>query len=119
METVADCIFCKIVAGEIPADIVATSTGAIAFRDINPKAPVHCLVIPTEHYENVAELAAADPEVLAELVGLAEGVAMMAADTPGGESFRLIFNNGAEAGQAVFHVHGHVLAGEKLGWNPA
>ena len=121
MGTQPDCLFCRIVAGEIPADIVATSDGAIAFRDIDPKAPIHALVVPTEHYDNVAELAAENPQVLAELVGLAEGVAMLSdADTADNSGdFRLIFNNGPEAGQSVFHVHGHVLAGGKLGWNPA
>jgi len=111
----ADCLFCKIAAHEVPADILATSTNAIAFRDIDPKAPLHALVVPNDHYENVAELAAVNPDVLAELVELAEGVADMAADG----DFRLIFNNGANAGQSVQHVHGHVLAGKQLGWNPA
>lgn len=111
----ADCLFCKIAANEIPADVVATSTNAIAFRDINPQAPLHALVIPTDHYETVAELAADNPDLLAELIGLAEGVADLAADG----DFRLIFNSGADAGQSVPHVHGHVLGGKQLGWNPA
>jgi len=116
MDAQSDCVFCKIVAGEIPADVIATSSGAMAFRDVSPKAPMHVLVVPTEHYDNVATLAAADPEVLAEMIGLAEGVAMM--ESPDGD-FRLIFNTGPNAGQSVFHVHGHVLGGKQLGWNPA
>jgi len=110
-----DCLFCKITAHEIPAEILATSTNATAIRDINPQAPLHALVIPNDHYDNVAELAAENPEVLAELVALAEGVTDMSGDS----DFRLIFNNGPGAGQSVNHVHGHVLAGKQLGWNPA
>ena len=101
-------IFSKIVAGEIPADVVRDTERVLAFRDIAPQAPVHVLVIPkTPAYRNVAELAAADPELLAELVAVAEDIANEHAD---GE-FRLVFNTGENAGQTVFHVHAHVLAG--------
>jgi histidine triad (HIT) family protein len=124
------CIFCQIVAGAIPAQLLGASASSIAIADINPQAKVHALVIPRSHYANVAELAAADPGQLADLVELAQQVAATAtataiADTgatPGNETagdFRLIFNSGATAGQSVFHVHGHVIAGQKLGWNPA
>jgi histidine triad (HIT) family protein len=111
----ADCLFCKIVAGDIPADVVATSERVIAFRDIDPKAPVHVLVVPQEHHGDVAVLAAADPSLLAEVVALADQVAGDLADG----QFRLIFNSGPHAGQSVFHVHGHVIAGADLGWTPA
>jgi len=101
-------VFSKIVAGEIPADIVRDSDRVIAFRDIQPQAPVHILVVPkTGEYENVAQLAAADPALLAEMVAMAQDIADEYADG----QFRLVFNSGASAGQTVFHVHAHVLAG--------
>lgn len=101
-------VFTRILNGEIPAELVAQTENAFAIRDIAPQAPVHLLVIPkTEEYRNVVELAAGDPALLAELVGLANAVA---AEQSGGD-FRLVFNTGAGAGQTVFHVHAHVLAG--------
>ncbi|SKC68336.1 HIT domain-containing protein [Krasilnikoviella flava] len=110
-----DCLFCKIVAGDVPADVVASTDRVIAFRDIDPKAPVHVLVAPREHHGDVATLAAADPALLAEVVQLADRVAGDLADG----QFRFVFNSGPRAGQSVFHVHGHVLAGAQLGWTPA
>lgn len=106
-----ECLFCRIVAGEIPATLVAEGPGTVAFRDIDPQAPVHVLVVPRRHFANVAELAEADPQLLAELVGLARSVA----EAEGASAHRLVFNSGAEAGQTVFHVHGHVLAGSPTG----
>ena len=101
-------MFSRIVAREIPAEIVFESDDVIAIRDIAPKAPVHLLVIPkTEQYRDVAELAAGDPALLAELVRVAQQLANEQSD---GE-FRLIFNTGESAGQTVFHVHAHVLGG--------
>lgn len=101
-------IFTRILRGEIPSEIIAETENAFAIRDIAPKAPVHLLVIPkSEEYRNVVELAAGDPDLLAELVGLANTVA---AEHAGGD-FRLVFNTGAGAGQTVFHVHAHVLGG--------
>ena len=101
-------IFTRIVAREIPADIVFESERVIAFRDIAPKAPVHLLVVPkTEQFANVVELAAGDPALLAEMVAVANDLAAEHADG----DFRLIFNSGENAGQTVFHVHAHVLAG--------
>jgi histidine triad (HIT) family protein len=101
-------IFERIVAREIPADIVFESEHLIAFRDIAPQAPVHLLVVPkTAEYANVVELAAGNPQLLAEVVATAKTLAEQHA----GGDFRLVFNTGAEAGQTVFHVHAHVLAG--------
>lgn len=111
----ADCLFCQIVAGQTPADVVASTERVIAFRDIAPKAPVHVLVVPREHHGDVAVLAAAEPALLADVVALADPVAGDLADG----QYRLIFNSGPRAGQSVFHVHGHVLAGARLGWTPA
>lgn len=101
-------IFSRIIAREIPADIVFESERLVAFRDIAPQAPVHILVVPkTEDYANVTELAAGDPGLLAEIVETAQILASEHADG----DFRLVFNTGANAGQTVFHVHAHVLAG--------
>jgi histidine triad (HIT) family protein len=101
-------IFSRIRTGEIPSEILAETENAFAIRDISPQAPVHLLVIPkTEQYRNVVELAAGDPDLLAELIGLANSLAAEHADG----DFRLIFNTGPSAGQTVFHVHAHVLAG--------
>jgi histidine triad (HIT) family protein len=110
-----DCLFCRIVAGEVPADVVASTELSVAFRDLDPKAPVHVLVVPREHHRDVVALAAADPSQLADLVALAQQVAT---DLDEGE-FRLVFNTGPRSGQSVFHTHGHVLAGAQLGWTPA
>lgn len=103
-----DTIFGKIVSGEIPVEILAETERVIAFPDIAPQAPVHVLVIPkTTEYADVTELAAGDPGLLAEMVAVAKRLAEQLSN---GE-YRLIFNNGASAGQTVFHVHAHVLAG--------
>ena len=108
MDNTEPSIFSRIVAREIPADVVFESERVIAFRDIAPQAPVHVLVVPkTEDYRDVVELAAGDPELLAELVATARAIAAEHADG----DFRLVFNTGASAGQTVFHVHAHVLAG--------
>ena len=102
-------IFTRIVEREIPADIVFESDTIIAFRDIAPQAPVHLLVVPkTEAFANVAELAAGDPALLAEIVATATKLAAEHADG----DYRLVFNSGEKAGQTVFHVHAHVLAGD-------
>lgn len=108
MSSAEPTIFERIIAREIPADIVHETETIIAFRDIAPKAPVHVLVVPkTACYRDVAELAAGDPALLAEVVATAQALATEHADG----HFRLIFNTGANAGQTVFHVHAHVLAG--------
>lgn len=102
-------VFTRILNGEIPAEIVAETERAFAIRDIAPQAPVHLLVIPkSAEYRDVVELAAGDPALLAELVGLAAEVAQQHGIAG---QFRLVFNTGAEAGQTVFHVHAHVLGG--------
>lgn len=101
-------VFTRILQGEIPSEIIAETENAFAIRDIAPQAPVHLLVIPkSQDYRNVVELAAGDPDLLSELVGLANTLAAEHADG----DFRLIFNTGPAAGQTVFHVHAHVLAG--------
>jgi histidine triad (HIT) family protein len=108
-----DCLFCRIVAGEIPATVVHETETTLAFRDIDPKAAVHVLVIPKEHYPDVVALASSDPAATADLVEAATAVAEGEGLT--GDGFRLLFNTGRFAGQEVFHVHAHVLGGEPLG----
>ena len=101
-------IFSKIIAGEIPADIVRDTERLIAFRDIAPQAPVHILVVPkSETYRDVVELAAGDPSLLAEMVEMGHDIAREHCDG----QFRLVFNTGEQAGQTVFHVHAHVMGG--------
>lgn len=108
------CLFCRIVAGEIPATRVAETAECIAFRDINPQAPVHVLVIPREH---VASLdGASEPAMIGRMALLA---ARIARDEGVAESgYRTVFNTNADAGQTVFHLHLHLLGGRQLGWPP-
>ena len=108
-----DCLFCRIVAGEIPATVVHRTDTTVAFRDIDPKAPTHVLVIPVEHHADIPALAAANPAAGADLLAAAAAVAE--AEGLGEGGFRLIFNTGRNAGQEVFHVHAHVLGGAPLG----
>ncbi len=111
----SDCLFCRIVVGEIPADIVLRNDDVVAFRDINPQAPTHVLVIPTRHFATLQELSAQAPELTARLV---DGAAAVAADAGLGDAYRLVFNTGETVGQSVFHVHGHVLGGRDFTWPP-
>jgi histidine triad (HIT) family protein len=108
-----DCLFCRIVAKEIPATVVHETEATLAFRDIGPKAPVHVLVITKEHHANVGELAAADPVLAGELLASAGTVAEQ--EGLAGDGYRLIFNTGPHSGQEVAHVHLHVLGGAPLG----
>ncbi|HZN75408.1 MAG TPA: histidine triad nucleotide-binding protein [Micromonosporaceae bacterium] len=108
-----DCLFCRIVAGEIPADVVHETATTLAFRDIGPKAPVHVLVIPKTHHADVAALAEADPALAGEV--LAAVAAVATADGLTDDGYRVIFNTGPYGGQEVFHVHAHVLGGAPLG----
>lgn len=102
-------VFGKIISGEIPVTVLAETERVIAFPDLNPQAPVHILIIPkSTAYTNVTELAAAEPETLAEMISVAQ---QLATEHAKGE-YRLIFNTGAGVGQTVFHVHAHVLAGD-------
>jgi histidine triad (HIT) family protein len=110
---VDDCLFCRIVAGEIPAKTVHETDSTLAFRDIDPKAPVHVLVIPKAHHADVASLALADAGLAGDLLAAAAAVA--GAEGLRGDGYRLIFNTGGYGGQEVFHVHAHVLGGAPLG----
>lgn len=109
-----ECVFCRIAAGEIPATIVAQDEQAVAFRDLEPQAPLHVLVIPRAHYQDVGALALGDPDALVAVTRLA---AQVAADENGGQ-FRFVFNSGPQAHQSVFHAHGHVIGGRDMTWPP-
>lgn len=113
-DAVDDCLFCKIITGEVPSDAVRETEHVLAFRDVNPQAPTHVLVVPKRHHESAAASAAADPNGFAELFAVA---AQVAADEelPG---YRAVFNTGSAVGQTVFHTHLHVLGGRDLAWPP-
>jgi histidine triad (HIT) family protein len=108
------CLFCKIVAGEIPSAKLAESDRCLAFRDIGPQAPTHVLVIPKKHYDSVNELD--DPAVMGELAAMAKDVAK--AEGVAGNGFRLVVNTGKDGGQTVGHLHMHLLAGRSMTWPP-
>ena len=111
-----DCLFCKIVAGEVPSEGVVSTSGTYAFRDINPAAPTHVLVIPRRHIESAATVTAGDAEVLAEMIGAAQEVARQEGIAESG--YRLVFNVGDDALNSVPHLHLHVVGGKRLGWPP-
>ncbi len=112
---VADCLFCRIVAGEVPATVVHETDRTVAFRDVNPQAPTHVLVVPRDHHRDLAAASAADPALLADVVAAAVEVARQEG-LDGGS--RLVVNTGHDAGQTVHHLHVHVLGGRGLGWPP-
>jgi histidine triad (HIT) family protein len=116
----SDCLFCRIVSGAIPADVVATNAAAVAFRDINPVAPTHVLVIPRAHYANLVEVGEAAPETVTAMLRLAGEVAAAegVAGDGDGEGYRLVANTGPAAHQTVFHAHLHLLGGRSMGWPP-
>ena len=111
-----DCLFCKIVAGEVPSDEVTSSDGTYAFRDINPGAPTHVLVVPRRHITSAATVTADDGPILAELIATAQQVARQEGIADSG--YRLVFNVGDDALNSVPHLHLHVLGGKRLGWPP-
>lgn len=113
MET--ECLFCKIVAGQVPSDVVYEDDDVVAFKDINPQAPVHVLVIPRRHIGAIAELSDEDAALAGKLVVAAKKIAASLGLTDG---YRLVFNNGPDAGQLVYHIHLHLLGGRKFSWPP-
>jgi histidine triad (HIT) family protein len=113
--TSAECIFCGIAAGAIPAEVVHETASLLAFRDLTPQAPTHVLVIPKAHHANAGEVASHDPGTAAAMITLAAGVA----EREGlAGNYRLVFNTGAGAGQSVFHAHLHLLGGRPMTWPP-
>lgn len=110
----ADCIFCKVVAGELPAEKVLDTPDAVVFRDINPQAPQHYLVIPRRHVEGIKDLRDEDRDLAGALLLAARDVAA----GQGLDSYRLVVNTGADAGQTVYHIHVHVMGGRGFDWPP-
>jgi histidine triad (HIT) family protein len=109
-----NCIFCKIIRGEIPSAKLFEDEELLAFRDINPSAPVHFLVIPKKHISGPAAVAAEDERLIGKMLRVGSEIAKK----EGIEDFRVVFNNGAQAGQTVFHIHMHILGGRNLNWPP-
>jgi histidine triad (HIT) family protein len=109
-----DCLFCKIVNGDIPATLIKKTELITAFSDITPQAPTHILIIPNKHFKNIGEVSMTDPNLTAELFKAASEIA----SEFGLESYRLNINTGADAGQSVFHAHLHLLAGRAFAWPP-
>ena len=110
----SDCLFCRIVAGEIPAKIVDETPGCIAFRDINPEAPVHILVVPRKHVRSLSE--SNDPQLLGEMLDFVRRLADREGIASSG--YRVVLNTNENGGQSVFHLHAHLLGGRKLSWPP-
>jgi len=110
-----DCIFCKIVRGDIPAQRIYEDESSIAFADINPQAPVHVLLIPRRHIDSLAHAAAEDRELLGHLLASAAKIAAQQNLTKG---YRVVMNTGAEGGQTVDHLHLHILGGRAMKWPP-
>jgi histidine triad (HIT) family protein len=112
----ADCLFCKIIAGEIPATIVYQDERLIALKDINPQASTHVLVIPRRHISSLNELTVEDDALVGEMTRRAAAIAREHGHADRG--YRTVFNTNADAGQTVFHIHLHVLGGRRFGWPP-
>jgi histidine triad (HIT) family protein len=114
MALAPDCIFCKIITGEIPAEIVFRNENVVAFNDLNPQAPTHVLLVPTLHTENAVGVAKNSPTITAELFLAADEIATQR----GLAGYRTVFNTGEAAGQSVFHAHLHLLGGRVMAWPP-
>ncbi len=111
----SDCLFCKIIAGEIPSAKLYEDDDVLVFKDINPEAPVHFLVIPKKHITGPAYFEEEDEQCFGKMMRVASRVAR---EQGIGENFRVVLNNGPQAGQTVFHVHMHILGGRPMGWPP-
>ncbi len=112
----SDCLFCKILEGEIPADIIYESETAIAFRDINPQAPTHVLIIPRRHIATINDITPDDEKLVGSLYSVAKEIA--ATEGHAEDGYRVVMNCNEGAGQSVFHIHLHLLGGRGLGWPP-
>jgi histidine triad (HIT) family protein len=111
-----DCIFCKIVAGDIPAKVIYRDEHVTAFHDLHPQAPVHLLIVPNQHYESLATLAAEDAEAVGRLLTTAHQLAQ--ANGVAESGYRVVVNMGPDASLSVYHLHAHVIGGRRLGWPP-
>src|SRR5919109_4926864 len=112
----ADCLFCRIIAGEVPGSIVYQDERVVAFNDINPQAPTHMLIVPRRHIPSLNDLAPDDDQIVGELVRRAAAIAKERGISGGG--YRTVFNTNREAGQTVFHIHLHLLGGRPMHWPP-
>lgn len=112
----ADCLFCKIVAGQIPGNLVFQNDHVVAFRDITPRAPTHVLIVPRRHIDTLNDLTPEDDALVGEVVRAASTIARTEGLAERG--YRTVFNCNAEAGQTVFHIHLHLLGGRRFGWPP-
>jgi histidine triad (HIT) family protein len=113
---VADCLFCKIVSGDIPGAIVYRDEHLVAFKDINPQAPLHALIVPRRHIATLNDLVGEDDDLVGEMVRRAAAIAREHGYADSG--YRTVFNCNSEAGQSVFHIHLHVLGGRAMSWPP-
>lgn len=111
-----DCLFCKILAGDIPADVIYESDTAIAFRDINPQAPTHVLIIPRKHVPTINDISEDDQAIVGSLYSAARTIA--AEEGFSAEGYRAVMNCNEAAGQTVFHIHLHLLGGRPFSWPP-
>jgi histidine triad (HIT) family protein len=114
--TMSDCLFCRIIDGEIPSDVIYESDTALAFRDINPQAPTHVLVIPRKHVSTINDIGEDDQPLVGSLFTAAKEIA--ATEGLADDGYRVVMNCGEGAGQSVFHIHLHLLGGRSLGWPP-
>ncbi len=112
----SDCIFCKIANGEIPSEFVYEDDEIVAFRDLSPQAPTHVLIIPRRHIETTNDLVEADDNMVGRMIRAAKIIAEQEGFAESG--YRTVFNCNADAGQAVFHIHLHLLGGRAMGWPP-
>ena len=112
----ADCLFCRIIAGEIPGSIVYQDERVVAFNDINPQAPTHVLIVPRRHIASLNDLGEGDDQIVGELVRRAAAIAKDRGISDGG--YRTVFNTNRDAGQTVFHIHLHLLGGRAFHWPP-
>jgi len=112
----SSCLFCRIAAAEVPAKVIYQDADLVAFEDITPQAPLHCLIIPRRHIASLNEMTLDDAAVVGAMQYRAAQIARERGHADGG--FRTVFNCNADAGQTVFHIHLHLLAGRRLGWPP-
>lgn len=111
-----DCIFCKIIAGETPAEFLYKDDKVVVFKDINPQGPVHVLIVPTKHIESILDLTPEDSNIICEMMLQSKAIAEKLGVSEKG--FRLVINTGRDSRQAIYHIHAHLIGGRKMTWPP-